>query len=344
MKELAKHIEVLLLDNDCVIIPGFGGFIAHYQSAAIDEATAIISPPQRTIGFNTRLVINDGLLVQSYMNTHHTDFPDATRKIEETVYQLKEKLYQEGECTLERIGTLYYNIQGEYEFSPLRNIAFMPYAYGMEAVTALAPYVAEPVVEKEEEVALPVATPARTWKTAWQYVAAAAVVAVGFLAFSPAIENTAVERYEYASLGSDMLLGVAQEPFAAIAPASQNVRPVAVRAEKVPAAKKKTTPATQPSAASSATAEPMTKPAPAPATAVQPVTKSYHVITASLNRIADAEAEVARLQKLGYTHARVLSSTKLHRVSVGSHTSADDARQQMKEIRQNLGECWMLEQ
>ena len=33
MIELARHIEILLLENDCVIIPDFGGFIAHYQPA-----------------------------------------------------------------------------------------------------------------------------------------------------------------------------------------------------------------------------------------------------------------------------------------------------------------------
>ena len=27
MIELARHIEILLLENDCVIIPDFGGFI-----------------------------------------------------------------------------------------------------------------------------------------------------------------------------------------------------------------------------------------------------------------------------------------------------------------------------
>ena len=27
MIELAQHIETLLLENDCVIVPGFGGFV-----------------------------------------------------------------------------------------------------------------------------------------------------------------------------------------------------------------------------------------------------------------------------------------------------------------------------
>ena len=33
MIELAQHIEVLLLENDCVIVPGLGGFVAHYAPA-----------------------------------------------------------------------------------------------------------------------------------------------------------------------------------------------------------------------------------------------------------------------------------------------------------------------
>ena len=33
MIELAQHIEALLLENDCVIVPNFGGFVAHYAPA-----------------------------------------------------------------------------------------------------------------------------------------------------------------------------------------------------------------------------------------------------------------------------------------------------------------------
>ena len=80
MIELAKHIEVLLLENDCVIVPGLGGFIAHYRSCVYNEDTGEFCPPARTIGFNPQLVMNDGLLVQSYMQAYNTDFPDATRK------------------------------------------------------------------------------------------------------------------------------------------------------------------------------------------------------------------------------------------------------------------------
>ena len=96
MIELAKHIEYLLLENDCVIIPDFGGFIAHYQPSYYDEVEHVFMPPIRTIGFNPQLSMNDGLLVQSYMQAYHTDYSDAIRIISGKVKELKEILYTEG--------------------------------------------------------------------------------------------------------------------------------------------------------------------------------------------------------------------------------------------------------
>ena len=52
MIELARHIEILLLENDCVIVPELGGFIAHYQPANYAESDNIKFTPMRTIGFN----------------------------------------------------------------------------------------------------------------------------------------------------------------------------------------------------------------------------------------------------------------------------------------------------
>ena len=134
MIELARHIEILLLENDCVIIPDFGGFIAHYQPARYIKEENLYLPPVRTIGFNPQLTINDGLLVQSYMQAHHTDFPDATRMIEEEVAGLKEQLYQNGCAEMHGIGVLHYNIHSTYEFHPNEDGALSPTLYGLSSL------------------------------------------------------------------------------------------------------------------------------------------------------------------------------------------------------------------
>ena len=81
MIELERHIEILLLRNDCVIVPGLGGFIASHIPATYDERDCLFLPPQRTLGFNPKLNINDSLLVQSYTEAYDISYPDAQNRI-----------------------------------------------------------------------------------------------------------------------------------------------------------------------------------------------------------------------------------------------------------------------
>ena len=39
--ELRRHIEILLLENDCVIVPNLGGFMAHHVEARYDKTDGI---------------------------------------------------------------------------------------------------------------------------------------------------------------------------------------------------------------------------------------------------------------------------------------------------------------
>ena len=60
--EFAKHpiwqvVEKLLYKHDCVIIPGFGGFVCNMEHARIDQVTHVIIPPGKHIIFNPNLKI-----------------------------------------------------------------------------------------------------------------------------------------------------------------------------------------------------------------------------------------------------------------------------------------------
>ena len=61
--DLAYSISQLLYRYDCVIIPGFGGFVTQFKSAAIDRQAHSIYPPSKEVSFNSMLVKNDGVLV-----------------------------------------------------------------------------------------------------------------------------------------------------------------------------------------------------------------------------------------------------------------------------------------
>ena len=60
MIELNRHIEILLLENECVIVPDFGGFMTHYVAARYDADDQSFIPPLRTLGFNLSVLCADG--------------------------------------------------------------------------------------------------------------------------------------------------------------------------------------------------------------------------------------------------------------------------------------------
>ena len=131
MIQIQRHIEILLLSHDCVIVPGFGGFIAHHVDAHYDKDDRLWLPPYRTLGFNPQLTLNDSLLVQSYVEAYDMSYPDALRQIESEVEELKGILHTEGEYEMDGVGTLSVNIDGNYEFEPCEAGILSPEVYGL---------------------------------------------------------------------------------------------------------------------------------------------------------------------------------------------------------------------
>lgn len=351
MIELAKHIEVLLLENDCVIVPGLGGFIAHYRPASI-LSDGGICPPSRTIGFNPRLTINDGLLVQSYMNSYNTDFPDATRKIERVVIEIKDILYKEGQFLIHNVGTLYNNVNGTYEFRPCDHGFFTPFLYGLGEVHLP---VLELVVENTDEMMesphteLPqpqdvsVATVHQPVKrlTFLKYAASVAAAIILFFLFSPKVENTYVDKSEYAALGSKTLIdAIRMESVVMNAPvekpksSNKTIRPVAVKTVKV-APRNETAVGAK------------TKASETKQTERQETVKNhphFYIIVASMNTEQGAKNEVTRLKQLGYSNLEIISTTKIHRVAIAALANENDAYAKLNELRKDnrFANAWVF--
>lgn len=133
VKELSRHIEILLLSNDCVIVPGFGGFMAHYVDARKDERDGSFLPPMRSIGFNAKLTLNDSLLAQSYVEAYDISYPEATKRLEQEVEELKQHLVADGSYEFNGIGTVTINEDGNYEFTPCEAGLLTPSLYGLDS-------------------------------------------------------------------------------------------------------------------------------------------------------------------------------------------------------------------
>lgn len=382
MKELAKHIEILLMENDCVIVPGLGGFIAHNKPAEFRESANIFCPPLRTIGFNPQLTINDGLLVQAYMQAYDTDFPDASRKIENTVSSIKEILYKNGQAELDNIGTLYYTMAGNYGFEPCYNSFFSPNLYGLgnfsisplsELVSKIQP-VAEPRVTIETTPSVKTNEERREKqshiiKRMTEHAIGIAAAIILFFIMSVPVENTYLDNASYASLGAETMLDAIRNKSLAITPNGKDInkefskdethqanisqrknnvntlRPVSVKSVKVEKTLQKADIKAETKENKNVIAEnkPVTESKPAESVKQQQE-KGLFIIVSSLQTMADAEKELTKFHNQGYDEARILTSDNRFRIALYQFTDKSQAYSKINELRkeERFKNAWLL--
>ncbi|MDE6309109.1 MAG: hypothetical protein K2L81_02835 [Muribaculaceae bacterium] len=111
MKLIDLHITYLLGRHDCVIVPGWGAFVASYEPAHIDTAAGIIYPPSRTMAFNPSLNHNDGLLASSIARAEGITYDQASELIATTVKGMRDDLVAQGHLLVDQVGT--FLLQGE---------------------------------------------------------------------------------------------------------------------------------------------------------------------------------------------------------------------------------------
>ncbi|WP_276866017.1 SPOR domain-containing protein [Bacteroides heparinolyticus] len=348
MIELSQHIEALLLENDCVIVPGLGGFVAHYTSATRIEEENLFLPPTRIIGFNPQLKMNDGVLVQSYMAVYNTSFADATRMIERKVEGIFATLHEEGKVGLSNVGELRYSIHGTYEFIPYDDKITSPYLYGLDSfemkeLSVLTQFTGGkiipmiPTIEKNKKKNFEIKVNRSYLSNA---VAMIAVIVLFFLLSTP-LENTEVLEGNYAQL-------LPEELFEKIEKQSLAFTPVVV--SKI--AENKKNPAASVAPVKPKVVANVPRPTIAVTTkvdvpeGVNPIspTLPYHIIVASVGTENDAHLMAERLIQKGFSGAKAIIGDGKMRVCIQSCSTETEAYQALNEIRKHEAyqNAWVL--
>ncbi|MDP4281117.1 MAG: SPOR domain-containing protein [Bacteroidota bacterium] len=128
---LERYIGELLFEHDCVIIPGFGGFIGNYSPARIHPTQHTFYPPSKTLLFNINLVQNDGLLANRISMCDKISFLDALRKISGTVGLWNRELNEGKTVALSGVGRFFKDKEGNLQFEQDREINFLPGSFGL---------------------------------------------------------------------------------------------------------------------------------------------------------------------------------------------------------------------
>jgi nucleoid DNA-binding protein len=135
--DVKAFIRELLFGHDCVIIPGFGGFIGNFFPASIDKNTRTFYPPARKISFNKNLNHNDGLLISKISQVTGINYGDARHIVEEFVRDLNNRLARGEKVAFDHLGTFINNKENNAQFEPEPNINYHLDSFGLESFQCL---------------------------------------------------------------------------------------------------------------------------------------------------------------------------------------------------------------
>jgi len=305
--------------------------MAHHIDARYDEQDHMFIPPIRTLGFNPQLTLNDSLLVQSYIEAYDISYPEALRRIEAEVEELRSHLETDGSYELNDIGLLQLNEEGKLEFEPCESGILTPELYGLSSFE-MPPLVTEtPQADADKAQEVSPREDTITIKMSWlRNAVAVAAAIIAFLMISTPVSN------------SDKMSAVQQSGFINVAPThhAESQQPKAAAAEAV---------ADVPAPIQEAEAEPApSEPAP-PAPAAQPEEAHYFCLAmASQVTEKNAKTFIGQLSDKGFTDGRILVSgaKKIRRVVYGTYATEAEAVSALKALRKEsrlFKDTWVLE-
>ena len=131
--DITAFIRELLFSHDCVIVPGFGGFIGNYTPARIDKSSSTFYPPVKQITFNRNLNHNDGLLVGRISESAKMNYGDARNLVEEYVASVRKKLEKGEKVVFDNIGRFINNQEGNIQFEPDTSVNYHLDSFGLES-------------------------------------------------------------------------------------------------------------------------------------------------------------------------------------------------------------------
>ena len=131
--QLSKFISELLLEHDCVTVPGLGSFLGNFKSAHYDLENEKFYPPSKQISFNSQIKANDGLLAKFISEKSGLNYDDSLKEIHQEVLKITLNLKKES-VLLKDIGELNLNKEENIVFTPLKTKNFLKDYFGLSPI------------------------------------------------------------------------------------------------------------------------------------------------------------------------------------------------------------------
>ena len=309
--ELLAYIKELLLLNDCVIIPGFGGFVTNYKQAGLHASQ--FTPPVKSVSFNKKLNFNDGLLINHVASEEGLNYIAARKKVDLMVQELNYRLTDGEDINIPGLGDLHYDDQQHLVFTPRIEGNLNIDAFGLDAFSyesLFSRQVARKAVSQQDRQAVEVIFQKRSLKKV-----ILAVPLLFALAVIPLKNNTThIQKSDLSSI-REMMMPTAAPAVVEETPATEET--ITVDAEEV---------------AEAAQAGEIIEETPA----------RYFLIVGSFRAEENAQTFIGQLDKKGYQGTDLGVIKGLHYISLGGYTTIDDALSARTNYEKQTGsESWI---
>ena len=131
--QLSKLVSELLVEHDCVTVPGLGSFLGNFKSAHYDLENEKFYPPSKQISFNSQIKANDGLLAKHMSEKSNTEYDLSLKEIHQEVIKITLSLKKQS-VELKDIGELNLNNEGNIVFTPSLAKNFLKDSFGLSPI------------------------------------------------------------------------------------------------------------------------------------------------------------------------------------------------------------------
>jgi hypothetical protein len=138
MYPVEYHLKKLMLDYDCVTVPGLGGFILQRKQSWTNHSKNRIYPPSRTVSFNSLLNHDDGLLISAIARYMQVSYREAGTVVSQFASLCNSKIASGETLVLDGIGELSPGPEGRLQFRQSDTFEFYSEVFGMTSISIIA--------------------------------------------------------------------------------------------------------------------------------------------------------------------------------------------------------------
>jgi hypothetical protein len=324
--DIKKYIKELLVENQGVVIPGIGGFVAEYEPAAFDVSENKFLPPTYKIHFNPEYSFNDKKLAEFIAQKEKINTDKANLHLKEFVTQVQEQLKAGKYVHFPEIGTLHRNPKGNILFTRDKRSNLLAEAFGLKDLTI------KPIEQPSGPTAVVTKKSKPGKKMLIAFASAAAFLLIIALSwyFTDGYKNfDFITSDQSTPKGNNTVKNLKSKIYLDSIARSDSIKAVINQTIDVTTHKKEAL----------FYQEPETKPA-----KEQQQFNQYHIIAGSFKKMENAEKFCSNLKAMGYEPQIIESDKNLLRISIYSYPDEISALKKLYKLRETseIKSVWIL--